>query len=133
MRTAMKLLAGLYALAIYGFIFLPVAILVLYSFQATLFPIPPFTGPSLRWYEAVLSDRRLLAGFANSVTVAVLSSAIAVILGFLAAYGFARFRLPAQTLLRAVVTAPLMVSYLVLGMGRLRKSFKARRKLPAMF
>jgi hypothetical protein len=66
MRTALKMLAGVYALAIYGFIFLPVVVLILYSFQATLFPIPPFTGPSLRWYEAVLGDRRLMAGLVNS-------------------------------------------------------------------
>jgi len=119
MRAALKMLAGVYALAVYGFIFLPVAVLILYSFQATLFPIPPFTGPSLRWYEAVLGDRRLMAGLVNSVSVAVLSSAVAVVLGFLAAYGFARFRLPAQTALRALITAPLMVSYLVIGMGLL--------------
>jgi spermidine/putrescine transport system permease protein len=115
----MKILAGTYALAIYGFIFLPVAVLVMYSFQATLFPIPPFTGPSLRWYEAVLADRRLMAALVNSVTVAVLSSAAAVVLGFLAAYGFARFRLPAHAVLRALITAPLMVSYLIIGMGLL--------------
>ena len=44
-----RALATLYALLLYGFIFLPVAVLVLFSFQATLFPIPPFNGPSLRW------------------------------------------------------------------------------------
>ena len=115
----MKILAGTYALAIYGFIFLPVAVLVMYSFQSTLFPIPPFTGPSLRWYEAVLADRRLMAALVNSVTVAVVSSAAAVVLGFLAAYGFARFRLPAHAVLRALITAPLMVSYLIIGMGLL--------------
>ena len=48
---------SLYALAVYGFIFLPVVVLVLFSLQATSFPIPPFTGPSLRWYEAVLVRR----------------------------------------------------------------------------
>lgn len=114
-----KWLAGGYALAVYGFIFLPVAALVLFSFQATLFPVPPFTGPSLRWYEAVLADRRLTAGLINSATVAVLSSAAAVVLGFLAAYGFARCRLPASAALRALITAPLMVSYLIIGMGLL--------------
>ena len=40
-------IATLYAAALYGFIFLPVAVLVLFSFQGSLFPIPPFNGPSL--------------------------------------------------------------------------------------
>ncbi len=116
---ALKILTSVYALAVYGFIFLPVAVLVLFSFQASLFPVPPFTGPSLRWYEAVLGDRSLTAGLVNSVLVATVSSLVAVALGFLSAYGFARFRLPGSGLLRALVTAPLMVSYLIIGMGLL--------------
>ena len=114
-----KPLAILCALALYGFIFLPVAVLVLFSFQGTLFPIPPFNGPSLRWYEAVLSDARLTSGLANSVLVAILTSAIATLLGFLSAWGFARFHLPASTLLRGLITLPLTVSYLIIGMGLL--------------
>jgi spermidine/putrescine transport system permease protein len=116
---ALNLLAAGYALAVYAFIFLPVAVLVLFSFQGSLFPVPPFTGPSLRWYDAVLSDRRLTAGLINSVAVAVLSSLVAVLLAFLSAYGLARFRLPSAAVWRALITAPLMVSYLIIGMGLL--------------
>ena len=114
-----RALAILYALLLYGFIFLPVAVLVLFSFQGTLFPIPPFNGPSLRWYEAVLGDQRLTSGLVNSVIVAVITSAIATLLGFLSAWGFARFHLPASALLRGLITLPLMVSYLIIGMGLL--------------
>jgi spermidine/putrescine transport system permease protein len=116
---ALNLLAAGYALAVYAFIFLPVAVLVLFSFQGSLFPVPPFTGPSLRWYDAVLGDRRLTAGLVNSIAVAVLSSLVAVLLGFLSAYGLARFRLPGAAALRALITAPLMVSYLIIGIGLL--------------
>jgi spermidine/putrescine transport system permease protein len=119
MPRALRLLAAGYALAIYAFIFLPVVVLVLFSFQGSRFPVPPFTGPSLRWYDAVLADRSLTAGLLNSILVAVISSLVAVLLGFLAAYGFARFRLPAGATLRALITAPLMVSYLIIGMGLL--------------
>jgi spermidine/putrescine transport system permease protein len=114
-----SIVAGTYALALYVFIFLPVAVLVLFSFQATLFPVPPFTGPSLKWYQAVLGDARLVSALWNSLFVAVLTSAVAVLIGFLAAYGFARFQLPASKGLRALIAAPLSVSYLVIGMGLL--------------
>lgn len=114
-----RALATLYALALYGFIFLPVAVLVLFSFQGTLFPIPPFNGPSLRWYEAVLNDARLTDGLVNSILVAILSSALATLLGFLSAWGFARFILPASAVLRGLLTLPLTVSYLIIGMGLL--------------
>jgi spermidine/putrescine transport system permease protein len=112
-------LATLYAILIYGFIFLPVAVLVLFSFQGTLFPIPPFNGPSLRWYSAVLGDARLTSALLNSVLVAVVTSAIATLLGFLSAWGFARFHLPASAVLRGLITLPLTVSYLIIGMGLL--------------
>lgn len=119
MRTATKILVSAYALAIYAFIFLPVVVLVLFSLQATSFPIPPFTGPSLRWYEAVLADRRLISALFNSVTVALASSALAVAFSFLAAWGFARYRLPRSGLMRGLITLPLTVSYLIIGMGLL--------------
>jgi spermidine/putrescine transport system permease protein len=111
--------ALVYGLALYAFIFLPVVVLVLFSFQDGRFPIPPLQGFSLRWYREVLGDRELMAALGNSVLVAVLSSAFAVLLGFLAAYGFSRFKLPASALQRALITAPLMVSTLIIGMGLL--------------
>jgi spermidine/putrescine transport system permease protein len=114
-----RTLATLYAVALYGFIFLPVAVLILFSFQGTLFPIPPFNGPSLRWYQAVLTDGRLTDGLINSIIVAVLTSALATLLGFLSAWGFARFHLPASALMRGLITLPLTVSYLIIGMGLL--------------
>jgi spermidine/putrescine transport system permease protein len=114
-----RIISTLYAAAIYGFIFLPVAVLVLFSFQGTMFPIPPFNGPSLRWYEAILNDARLTDGLVNSLFVAVATSALATLLGFLSAWGFARFHLPASALLRGLITLPLTVSYLIIGMGLL--------------
>ena len=112
-----RALSTLYAAAIYGFIFLPVAVLILFSFQGTLFPIPPFNGPSLRWYEVVLADQRLTSALLNSALVALFSSFLAVALGFLAAWGFARYHLPRSGLLRGLITLPLTVSYLIIGMG----------------
>jgi spermidine/putrescine transport system permease protein len=119
MRGFMKLLSAGYALAIYGFIFLPVVVLVVFSLQSTAFPIPPFTGPSYRWYEAVLNDPRLTSALLNSLAVAIISSLAAVALGFLSAWGFARFMLPGSAILRGLITLPLTVSYLIIGMGLL--------------
>jgi spermidine/putrescine transport system permease protein len=119
MRRIGEAVAGAYAVILYGFIFLPVVMLVLFSFQATLFPVPPFNGPSLRWYAAALSDARLTSGLVNSLLLALLSSIVAVLLGFLAAYGLARYPVPGGGLLRGLITAPLSVSYLIIGMGLL--------------
>ncbi|MGH6629640.1 MAG: ABC transporter permease [Burkholderiales bacterium] len=95
------------------------AVLLLFSFQAGRFPIPPFDGPSLHWYAVVFADGKLVAALANSLLVALLSSAAACLLGFTAAYGLARHKLPAAGLQRALITAPLTVSYLIIGLGLL--------------
>ncbi len=119
MRTIVKFLPVAYAALIYAFIFLPVIVLIVFSLQSTAFPIPPFTGPSLRWYNAVLADSRLTSALLNSLAVAALSSFAAAALGFLAAWGFARFALPGSAFLRGLITLPLTVSYLIIGMGLL--------------
>ncbi len=109
----------LYAGLIYGFIFLPVLVLVLFSFQESRVPVPPFNGPSLKWYEAFLSDQRVMEALGNSIIVAFASSAVSVVLGFLAAYALARHRLPLSGLMQGLLTAPLTVSYLIIAMGLL--------------
>lgn len=113
----MRVLSWLYLALMFGFIFLPVAVLVLFSFQDGRLPVPPFNGPSLRWYVEVLGDRRLMSGLMNSLIVASLSSAMALFLGFLAAQGLARYRLPGSMLMRAALIAPLTVSYLIIALG----------------
>ncbi len=113
------LAAGIYMAICYVFIFLPVAVLVLFSFQAGDLPVPPFRGFSLRWYEAAFNDGRLVDGFANSLLVGGVSSAISVLVGFLAAFGLARYEIPGKALLRALIMLPLAVSYLLVGMGLL--------------
>ena len=112
-------LSILYATLLYGFIFLPVVVLVLFSFQDGTLPVPPLNGLTLRWYEAIFSDGKLMAALGNSLLVAMLSSAVACLLGFLAAYAFARYTLPASGLLRGLIVAPMTVSTLIIGLGLL--------------
>ena len=70
----------LYMALCYGFILLPVVVLVLFSFQSGALPVPPFNGPSLRWYQAAFTDGRLVSGFTNSLLVSGLSSALSVLI-----------------------------------------------------
>jgi spermidine/putrescine transport system permease protein len=111
--------AAVYVALVYLFIFLPVGVLVLFSFQDALLPIPPFKGPSLRWYEAVLTDFRIMDALWNSIIVAVVSSTLSCLLGFLSAYGLARFTVRGAGFVQWLLVAPLSVSYLIIGMGLL--------------
>ncbi len=111
--------AAVYVALVYLFIFLPVGVLVLFSFQDALLPIPPFQGPSLRWYAAVLTDFRIMNALWNSLMVAVISSALSCLLGFLAAYGLARHTVRGAGVVQWLLMAPLSVSYIIIGMGLL--------------
>ena len=115
-----RTLTTAYLALIYGFIFCPVVVLVLFSFQDSRLPVPPFNGPSLKWYAQVLGDNALMAALGNSLIVALMSSAIAVVLGFLAAHALARHHLPGSALMRGLLVAPMTVSYLIIALGLLR-------------
>ena len=114
-----RVAAGIYLTLIYSFIFLPVAVLVLFSFQDGRLPVPPLKGLTLKWYAQILGDSALMQALGNSLVVALVSSAIAVTLGFLAAHALARHRLPGSTLMRGLLIAPMTVSYLIIALGLL--------------
>lgn len=111
--------AILYLTLAFGFVFLPVIVLVQYSFQDGAVPVPPFRGFSLRWYEALFADRKLMAAMGNSAIVAGASSAVATALGFLAAWGLARKRPRFAGAIQFLLMAPIAVSYLIIAMGLL--------------
>lgn len=115
----MRMAAWFYLVLAFGFIYLPVGTLVLYSFQDGTLPVPPFNGPSIKWYAEVLADDDVKDALLNSLIVAIGSSAVAVLLGFLAAYGLARHVLPGSAFMRGLLIAPLTVSYLIIGLGLL--------------
>lgn len=112
-------LSAAYMALLYAFIFLPVAVLVLFSFQDGRLPVPPLRGLTLRWHLEVLGNARLMTALLHSLLVAVMSSTVALALGFLAARAFVTARLPGAAALRGALTAPLSVSYLVIGLGLL--------------
>lgn len=114
-----EIASGGYLLLALGFIYLPVVILVLFSFQDGSLPVPPFDGPSLRWYDKLFANERLLDSLVNSVVVAVLSALVTTLLGFLAAYGLSRSPIRFDGAARFLLIAPITVSYLIIGMGLL--------------
>jgi spermidine/putrescine transport system permease protein len=102
-----------------AFIYLPVVVLVLFSFQSGDLPVPPLDGPSLRWYQRAFANDRLTNSLWNSLLVGGLSAATATLLGFLSAYGMFRHKPAAASAIRLLLIAPLMVSYLIIGVGLL--------------
>lgn len=115
-RTLM-ISGALYGSLAYLFLFSPVLVLLLFSFQDGQLPIPPLKGLTLRWYAQVLADEQIMSALAHSLLVAFASASLACLMGFLAAYGLARYRLPARGGLGWLILAPATISYLIIAMG----------------
>lgn len=110
---------GAYAVLIYLFLFLPVALLVLFSFSSSAGGVFPPPGYSLRWYGEALDDPWLMASVQNSLTIAVLAAVISVVLAAPGAYAIVRYRFPGRGLLRQALIVPLIVPSIMLGFGLL--------------
>ena len=75
---------AIYAAAAYLFLHLPLATLILFSFNASRFTL--WEGFSLRWYKAVFTDAEMADAMWNSVIIAIVSTVISTIAGTLVAY-----------------------------------------------
>jgi len=69
------------------FLFVPIAVVVLFSFHSTGGLSFPFRGFSLRWYEQVFSSPEFRQASVNSLVVATATAVVTLLLGTLAAYG----------------------------------------------
>jgi len=79
-----------------------------------------FTGFSLRWYQALLADSRLVEGFFLSLKVALLTGTLSVVLGSFAAFVLVRYRrFSGRTLFYGMVNAPLVMPEFIVGLSLL--------------
>ncbi|MDQ7843795.1 MAG: ABC transporter permease [Armatimonadota bacterium] len=109
LRTA--LLLGL------GFILLPLAIVVAYSFSSVAYGVFPPPGLSWRWYANLLHQPAFFQAFLRSVGIGLGATALALVCGTLGALALVRGRFRGQELLRAFLLSPIVMPKIVLGVG----------------
>jgi spermidine/putrescine transport system permease protein len=108
-----------YYLAMVLFLYAPVAILIIFSFNEGTTLIFPLKGFTFRWYGELLKAQELLKAVYNSLLVGLVSSLAATILGTMAALAIARFRFPGRDFFITVSTLPLVIPYVVMGVSLL--------------
>ncbi|MEA2978856.1 MAG: putrescine transport system permease protein [Alphaproteobacteria bacterium] len=102
-----------------GFLYLPIAILVIYSFNASRL-VSIWGGWSTRWYVALLHDQAMLDAAWTSLRIAALSATAASVLGTLAAVVLVRAgRFPGRTMFSGMVYAPLVMPEVITGLSLL--------------
>jgi spermidine/putrescine transport system permease protein len=117
-RRPGRLLPG-YFVVLLALLYLPIGILMIFSFNSGTSVSFPIRGLTLDWYREVVERGELLGAARNSAVVALTSSTIATALGTMVALLLARFRFRGQQLLGALALLPLIVPYVVLGFAML--------------
>ena len=108
-----------YYLLLALFLYLPILLLIVFSFNDSIVLAFPLKGFTLEWYRALPEARELLGSVSNSVLVGLASSLAATVLGTMAAIGITRFRFPGRGFFLAVSSMPLVIPYVVLGVALL--------------
>ena len=111
------------------FLYLPIAALVLYSFNDS--PIPnAWAGFTLKWYAALLQDREILQGLWLSLRIAFFTACASVVLGTLAAFALVKYRrFFGRTLFSGMVNAPLVMPEVIVGLSLLLMLVSLQRVL----
>jgi len=108
-------LSDWYLYLLLAIMYLPILIVILYSFNASKTSVI-WGGFTLDWYRELLQDRSLLESLKNSVILALLSSGMAGIVGTLGAVGMARVQFRSKGMLEYLVLVPIMIPEIILGM-----------------
>jgi spermidine/putrescine transport system permease protein len=110
---------GTYAFLVFAFLYLPIVVLVVYSFNRTGvggFPPKEFT---LDWYRQVFADGALWTSVLNSVLVATGAVALSLVLGLLAALALDRADFRGKSIFRRLVLLPLILPGIITGLSLL--------------
>ena len=100
------------------FLYLPLASLILFSFNDSKRTIR-WEGFTFDWYGRMANDDALIGAFANSLTIAAISTACSVVLGAMAAIALWRFRFPGKGVFDGVITLPIVVPEICMGVAML--------------
>jgi ABC-type spermidine/putrescine transport system permease subunit II len=117
-RLTRTILGG-WAALIYFFLFAPIVLLVVFSFNANRYGTFPFTGWTTSWYGQVFSDYQIRDALDTTLRVAFEVTAISTVVGTAAAFPLVRSRLPFRSGVRIAMTLPIMIPGLLIGVSLL--------------
>jgi spermidine/putrescine transport system permease protein len=118
-NRARPALATLFALAAYAFLYLPIAVLVIYSFNRDGVGGFPPQHWTLAWYRTLFADSAMWNAVANSAIVALSTVCLSMLIGFPAAWALDRYSFPGKQAFRRLVLLPLIVPGVITGISLL--------------
>jgi len=116
---AISRLLTAFALAYLAFLYIPVLLLPLFSFNDNIYITFPLKGFTLKWYEAMVAAQPLIDSLVASVQVGFAVSVVSTVIGMLAAMGLTRYQFPGKGLITSTIMLPLVIPYIILGISLL--------------
>lgn len=117
-RQAQHPLSVLFACLVYLFLYLPILMIIMYSFNAKESNLV-FEGFSLSGYKALFENTALLESFLTTIKLTVVSTVISVILGTLATIGLHRYNFRLKKYINGLLYIPIVIPELIIGVASL--------------
>lgn len=113
-----KIFPNTYIALIFFFLYLPIIVLIVFSFNTSKLNIM-FEGFTFKWYLELFSNTDLLDAFKNTLIIAFFSTLTSGVIGTLAAVGMYRYKFKGKTLIDGLLYIPVVVPEIVLGIALL--------------
>lgn len=110
---------AIFAVAYLLFLYVPVLLLPIFSFNDSVFTAFPLTGFTTKWYKQAFADEDMLRALVASLQVGAVVAVISTILGLFGAKAVTRYRMPGQGAITGLIMLPLFVPEIVLGIALL--------------
>jgi spermidine/putrescine transport system permease protein len=106
-----------YALGYLAFLYVPVLVLPVFSFNSSQFIAFPLSGFTIRWYQGLAADTAMQHALANSLKVGLATALLSTMLGLAAARAVTRYRLRNAGAALGFISLPLFIPDIVLGLS----------------
>src|SRR5262249_39091526 len=104
---------------VYIFMFAPIIVTIVLSFNDSMFGGFPMTGVSLRWYAKLLENEAVLRAFKTSIWIAIVTAIVCTVIGVMAAIALTRYEFRGKEWVNTLVIMPALVPETILGVGLL--------------
>ncbi len=114
-----KLLLRVWVSLVYLFLFAPILMVILMSFSTAKYSTFPIKAWTTKWYFDAFADEKIISALQISVTVAVISSLIATVVGTMGALAIVRYKFRFREFMRAYFLSPIIVPEIITGIALL--------------
>jgi len=105
------------SMSVLAFLYLPIVVLIIFSFNDSRILSLPFRGFTWKWYEALLNNADLQTAIWNSFYVGICATFLTLLIGIPAAFALDRFNFPGKTMFRRFVLLPLALPGVITGIS----------------